>query len=130
MNTDEIITMRYSNTAWLDFLKLPSEFVFNFEDILNAHPEDHGNIIMFGEKIPVPRFQKVYGDKGYFFTGMTHPPSPIPDIFKPFLEFVNELGYGKYNDLLINWYMDGSHYIGAHSDDERQLVQNSPLINS
>ena len=30
--------------------------------------------------------------------------------------------------LLINWYMNGDDYISMHSDDEKQLVNNSPIV--
>lgn len=33
----------------------------------------------------------------------------------------------EYQQLLINWYQDGDHYIGPHSDDESQLVKNSAI---
>jgi alkylated DNA repair dioxygenase AlkB len=29
--------------------------------------------------------------------------------------------------MLLNWYQDGQHTIGKHSDDERQLVPGSPI---
>ena len=30
--------------------------------------------------------------------------------------------------MLVNWYADGSHYIGAHSDDETQLADSAPIF--
>lgn len=30
--------------------------------------------------------------------------------------------------LLINWYENGRHYIGAHSDNVNPLVDNSPIV--
>jgi alkylated DNA repair dioxygenase AlkB len=35
---------------------------------------------------------------------------------------------GEFNQILLNWYSDGLHYIGPHSDDERQLVTESPVL--
>lgn len=29
--------------------------------------------------------------------------------------------------MLINWYDDGNHYIGKHSDDEKQIVPGSNI---
>jgi alkylated DNA repair dioxygenase AlkB len=37
-------------------------------------------------------------------------------------------GIPLFNSSLINWYMDGTHYIGTHADDERQLVPLSPIF--
>jgi len=28
---------------------------------------------------------------------------------------------------LVNWYLDGNHYIGPHSDDEKQFGDNKPI---
>ena len=30
--------------------------------------------------------------------------------------------------MLINWYRNGNDYIGMHSDDEKQLKENSPVV--
>ena len=38
------------------------------------------------------------------------------------------MGYGAFNHVLINWYNDGSHYIGPHSDSEAQIVEDSPIV--
>lgn len=35
---------------------------------------------------------------------------------------------GKFNQVLLNCTLMGSHYIGAHSDDEKQLISGSPII--
>ena len=33
----------------------------------------------------------------------------------------------RLNELLVNWYRDGSDYIGPHSDDERELVKGAGI---
>jgi hypothetical protein len=43
---------------------------------------------------------------------------------------VDSGGLPKFNSCLINWYMDGHHYIGPHSDDERELVKGSPVFSA
>lgn len=35
-----------------------------------------------------------------------------------------------FNQALVNYYMDGTHYIGKHSDDERQLKSDSPVFSA
>jgi len=48
--------------------------------------------------------------------------------------FINRIDYfnkkyeRNFNMLLINWYRNGDDYIGMHSDNEKQLVKNSPVI--
>ena len=42
----------------------------------------------------------------------------------------SEILYGKrqeYRQLLVNWYGNGEDYIGAHSDNERGLKENSAI---
>ena len=34
---------------------------------------------------------------------------------------------GGLNGILVNWYQDGEHYIGWHSDDESPLDQKAPI---
>lgn len=34
----------------------------------------------------------------------------------------------RFNSCLINWYLDGNHYTGAHSDDTKDLQPNSPIF--
>ena len=64
----------------------------------------------------------------YKFSNMQHNALPIPSILQLFIDYVNELEPEyNYNGILVNWYKDGSHYIGKHSDDERGLIKNSPI---
>ena len=48
--------------------------------------------------------------------------------FRPYLDWMNSLGYGEFNQFLVNWYQDGENYIGSHADDEKQLIPNSPIV--
>lgn len=64
-----------------------------------------------GKDIQTPRYQQSY-DKPYFFSGIMHPAKPLPEEFKPFLQWANSLGYGQFNMTLINYYRDASDYIG------------------
>lgn len=40
------------------------------------------------------------------------------------LKIVNELTQNNFNGILVNHYCDGNQYIGAHSDDEKELGTN------
>lgn len=100
---------------------------YDFEELWNLHPEEYGEVILYGKRMKTPRWQQSY-DLPYNFSGMLHDALPLPDQFKPFLDWANSLGLGEFNQKLINWYSNGHHYIGAHSDDEKQLVPNSPIV--
>lgn len=44
------------------------------------------------------------------------------------MEWVHTDSGGRpYYQLLVNWYADGAHHIGPHSDDERQLEPGAPI---
>jgi alkylated DNA repair dioxygenase AlkB len=59
---------------------------------------------------------------------MKHEKLPVPELFLPFFLWASSLGYGKFNQMFVNWYKDGNHYIGKHSDDEKQLRKDSPIV--
>lgn len=113
--------------SWLDEWKLPDNLPANFEQLWQMHPDEHATVIIFGKETPIPRWQKSYG-RDYQFSGKTAKASPVPDVLVPYLEWAEGLGYGKFNQILVNWYRDGNHYIGSHSDDEKQLAPDSPIV--
>ena len=63
---------------------------------------------------------------------MLHEALLLPEEFQIFYDWINTLDMGlysgKFNQLLINWYRDGNHYIGKHSDNESQIVKDSPIM--
>lgn len=98
-----------------------------YKNLWDLHPEEYGQIHLFNKTINTPRWFQNYGHS-YKFSGMDHEAQPIPIILQPFIDYVNSLEPTfNYNGILVNWYKNGSHYIGKHSDDERSLVKNSPI---
>ena len=77
--------------------------------------------------IETPRWIQSYGNN-YNFSGMNHDSLPVPEILQPLLNWVNQKEPDfEYNGILVNWYQDGSHYIGPHSDDESTFIKDSPI---
>lgn len=99
-----------------------------FLKIWNEHPENYHKVKMYGKEIFTPRWQQAYG-KNYNYTGSLNNALPIPDSFKMFLEWSQTNIDTRLNGLLLNWY-DGQqgHYIGAHRDDTRDLITDSPIV--
>lgn len=93
----------------------------------NDRPEEKGLISIFGKQIEVPRYFRSYG-MGYNFSGSVNDGFDVPDYMYPIWEFVNELGYGMFDQCLVNWYPDGDSSIGRHRDDESSLLPNSPIV--
>ena len=106
-----------------------------FSHLWEMHPPEYGKVVMFGKEVATPRWHQTYG-KQYTFSGNTLETQPLDDPYlKKLVRWVNKharqnslaVGDVPHNGVLINWYADGNHYIGAHADDERQLVRDSPI---
>jgi hypothetical protein len=67
---------------------------------------------IMGREIPTPRWQQAYGPK-YFFSGLWHDAEPFPVELAPLMQWANTLGLGTFNQLFVNWYKDGYHYVGT-----------------
>ncbi|KAF1333585.1 Clavaminate synthase-like, partial [Globisporangium splendens] len=103
--------------------------------VWDLHPPQHDAIKMFGKDVLMPRFQQVYGDTDYRFSGQTFAALPIPDDLKPCIEAVRQLVVAPidteapdfYRGILVNWYANGEHYMGPHTDNEKALVPHAPV---
>lgn len=67
--------------------------------------------------------------KGYYYSGQLMLSKPLTAMLKELLELVNQKfcpfeTNRKYNGILINRYENGNNYIGAHSDNEKDLGAN------
>lgn len=89
-----------SNGSWLDFFPMKKNII-SFADIWSIKPKERGKVKIYGKMIDVPRFQKSYG-KDYTFSGIIHKSDPIPNNMFTLLEWINSLGYGIFNQILIN----------------------------
>jgi alkylated DNA repair dioxygenase AlkB len=99
-----------------------------FEQLWALHPETFHNVRIFGKMVPVPRWSETCG-RNYSFSGNVQVAQPVPGILQPFLEWSRTHVDERLNGLLLNWY-DGSlgHRIGAHRDDEKELIRGAPII--
>ena len=99
----------------------------DFEDVWNLKPTERGKINLFGKEHNVPRWQQSY-EKNYFFSGMVHQSSTsTPKIFLEFLKVCQQYVSPRLNGILVNWY-NPEDYIGFHSDDEKNLVVDEPIV--
>src|SRR6056297_1377479 len=114
--------------SWVDIFYLPVKILENldFEQLWNLHPEEKGTVKIFGKPTKIPRYQQSYGIN-YFFSGMEHDCEEVPGILNPIVELFNSSEYvdeeTHFNQVVVNWYTDGSDYIGPHSDNEKQIVK-------
>lgn len=98
-----------------------------FETLWKLHPSEYSILKIYGKDVKTPRYIQNYG-YDYQFSGVKHKSIPTPEILQVFIDWINqqEPSY-NYNGMLVNWYENGNHYIGAHSDDEKELVKNAPI---
>lgn len=110
-----------------DFIRLTPE---EFQELIDLKPEERGHVVVYGKKLEIPRFQKLFGKASYRFSGVEVKPEVLssPVLIKV-LERIKEIDEhpNRYNGMLVNWYPDGSSYIGPHSDDEKDLVPGAPI---
>lgn len=84
-------------------------------------------ITFFGKTFLQPRLTAYYGDKPYTYSKITMYPSPWIPPLVTIKSVVESLADVKFNGVLLNFYRDGSDYMGWHSDDEKELDLNSPI---
>lgn len=128
--------------SWLDTMMLPENLIPNKEQFMqlwNLHPEEHAEVLIYGKRVPIPRWQRSYG-RDYKFSGVVSKGYEIPPELIPYISWANSLGYGAFSDvhpdapsgafdeILLNWYSNGENYIGSHSDDETSLRKGSPIV--
>lgn len=130
MATPEFNRINLDDESWVDqCINLPTQAKFDgpaFEQLWSIHPEEFGRVKIYGKELSTPRWQQSYL-KPYWFSGMTHAPLPLPEEIQGLFDWVKTIN-PDINQCLINWYQDGNHYIGPHSDDETQLVPGSDIF--
>lgn len=103
---------------------------------LNWRIEDTATLIQeLKEKIPFVRFKKTKRmvcslGVSYPYSGQVtegHPWETYPPLLDILNTLNNKLGT-SYNSVLLNWYPKDTYVgIGAHADDERELIPNQPV---
>lgn len=75
-----------------------------------------------------PRYTAIYGAPYYYSDSMHPSQGPFPPCIERFVEQATKVQGRRPDSAVINWYDDGSHYIGPHSDDETQLEPGAPIF--
>lgn len=112
----------------------------NYEKIYDSRPENRAVVVMHRTDgttfdYEAKRWSQSYlntpvwspdsdefQNKSYMFGGMDSFSNgsvngPLPDIFKPYLDFVNkEYDSPFFNQVVVNWYSSGYDFIPFHSD--------------
>ena len=80
-------------------------------------------IKMFGKEILEPRLTAWYAGLTvkYTYSNSTRTPTPWTPLLLELKKKVEEKSGHEFNGLLLNYYRDGSDYMGWHSDNEKEL---------
>lgn len=78
---------------------------------------------MFGREVAVPRQVAFVADKGvcYRYSGKNHHGTGWPEWLLPIKTEAESLSQQPFNSVLLNWYKEGTEYMGWHSDNEKVL---------
>ncbi len=111
-----------SEEATVLFEALRTETPWRQEHMMFGKDKDH--------KVPLPRLVAWYGDPGarYYYSGIHNEPTPwTPRLLAMKQKCDLLFGDSHFNSVLINYYRDGKDSISYHSDNERDLVDNSVI---
>lgn len=73
---------------------------------------------IYGQVRPMPRLIAMYGPAGYRYSGVVHPPCPLPPQLGAVRRRVEEVTGRRFNSVLANLYRDGSDSVGWHRDSD------------
>ena len=102
-----------------------------FHDLRGQVDWRQEEILMFGQRVPVPRRVAWHGDPGasYTYSGTEHHPLPWTPALDRVRARATRLAGTDFNAVLLNLYRDGRDGMGWHADDEPELGRD-PVIAS
>jgi alkylated DNA repair dioxygenase AlkB len=85
--------------------------------------EERPEIIIYGKPCKQHRNVGFFSDEsiGYKYSKKLMPSKPLSTFLTDLLVEINKMLGTQFNGILVNKYLDGNDYIGAHSDDETGL---------
>jgi alkylated DNA repair dioxygenase AlkB len=88
------------------------------------------DIIVYGKPCKQNRYTCFYGTQGktYRYSGIKCEPIPWTPELLEIKQMVEDKTGLNYDVCLLNYYKDGTHNLGSHSDNERDLVKGSPIV--
>ena len=130
------ITLPHGNSWIIIIPKIDSRIEMSeeeYQELWSMRPQKRAHGKIFGKEIDFPRWHATFGQT-YKFKGMEEDAIEITHPYlKKIMKWVrghSEILYGErqnYRQLLVNWYGNGDDYIGAHTDAEPMLKENSAI---
>lgn len=120
----EIVFQNSENTAFLAIGDFPNpelleQCITDIDELLEETPE----IKVYGKVCKQHRNIGFFSDIsiGYRYSNKLMTSKPLTNTLAELLSYINTAFHAEYNGILVNKYIDGNNYIGAHSDDETCL---------
>lgn len=133
--------MAYSDFSTIDCVEYHQNFLPNniykdaFNNILKEAiflSDEDASIILGGKKVKIPRKQCGYGNEGlgYRYNGKKVKAKRWEEsaTLEKIKDFIKEELKIPITYVLVNLYRNGEDYISYHSDDERDLDPNYPIL--
>lgn len=91
------------------------------EDLLASLPWEQQILVMFGKKVPEPRFSCWHADDGltYTYSGSARTSHPLTPTLDKLRDMCASATSHTFNGVLANLYRQGADYMGWHADDEK-----------
>jgi len=125
----ETIFLDDKETSWIKIARLDDQTgltIVQFEELWKLKPENRLLIKISDKIIECPRYSKSYL-KSYKFSGIDHESDQnLPELVAKIFEYSKTIN-PKLNQCLANWY-EYNGCIGKHSDDTRQLLDDSDIF--
>jgi alkylated DNA repair dioxygenase AlkB len=86
-------------------------------------------IFVFGKKVTTQRKMAWVGDEGcvYNYSGFEHFPQPWTQELLCVKNKIEDMAGCQFNSCLLNLYHNGNEGMGWHSDDEKELDDQTPI---
>jgi len=126
-DTNRFTRVWVTENSWYDIGRIPEHLATpeQFHMLMERQPETYDRIKLYGKEHPLPRKQQMYGH-AYKFSNINLEATEPPEEMLVYQEYVNSLEYGEFGGFLMNWYLNGNHYISKHKDSERGLT--GPIV--
>ena len=100
------------------------------DQLLHTIAWKQDEVIIFGRHIVTKRKTAWYGDRPYAYTysRTTKQALPWTQGLRELKARVEAISGATFNSCLLNLYHSGNEGMGWHSDDEKTLVENAPIV--
>ena len=96
----------------------PAASVAHLQALLDDLRWEQQQFTIYGRTMPMPRLIAMYGPAGYRYSGVVHPPCPLPPRLEAIRRRVEDVAGRPFNSVLANLYRDGRDSVGWHRDSD------------